>query len=331
MSKKQDVKKAKDNEFIARGTAAIKAKKVKDNVAKAKADAIGKAAQTIVEGKTLTVVGGTMVDKTKDETKVESEHKPSQSVSASRYKELKSAEYGMRIADGFEQAKPAAAQYEVTAQGMALASTFGNGDNDTVTTAINSLGDDIANAQGKVACACAGLAYRLQRQGKTAMPFIQEFLHALEAWGKGLTMVRVNAVRSWFETMAACTYAKDPMVEGGGKQMLFDQAKFEKEAAKFGRDNEAWLRIRIAKPFWLLKPEQELKEFSFMTELAALVARAEKLTDKTTDPNKAGYRTIDLNGLSGIKASARIIAAEFKKAEAEQPAEQPAEESEVAA
>lgn len=299
---------------------------VRKQKAKAMSDAKTKAKQAAIEA---------MADEAKAKPALEiieggkTVHAASTSIDAGRYK-VSDAQYGFEVQDGMATAKPSAASYRVDKHHIELAQIFATGDSKAITEQFNEIGTAIANTTGKVACACAGLAYRLQASPKEGradvVDMINDFLAALEPLGKSISGFRVNAVRSWFEAFASVVWKKSE-TKGEGQKMHFDQAKFEKEATKFGRDKDAWLVKRIAKPFNLFKPEPELKSFDLMAAIGDLLKRAEKLKPSAankTEMQKAGYKTINLDGLDGLKASIKRLK---NKLEAENETEETKEET----
>lgn len=296
MANRKATKQAKDNEFKAKGAAANKASAVKAKAVEAVKAASSQPILHVVE-------------------KIEHVAAQSQSVDGSRYKTT-GAEFGFTIADGFEKSKPEAAKYRVDPQHTAYASTFANGDETAITNALRGLSETTANLQGMIACACAGLAMRLQKEGKAAIPLLNAFIEALEPLGKGLGFGRINAIRIWFTEMACVDYEKSA-VKGEGKIFTLNDKTRQKEAAKFGKNPDKWLATRIEKPFWLVKPEQELRDFSFMEELKKLLERAEKAEKKPEN-----FKTVDLIGYKEMLAAKATVrrppTTETEPAEAEE-------------
>lgn len=155
---------------------------------------------------------------------------------------------GFQVDPAFAAAKPEAAELIVTAEHIEFSKNFSHGDDNAIVKAISTLSGEIETMQGKIACACAGLAFRLQEQGPAAFQIIERFFNALEPLGKSLSAVRVPAIKSWFIDMAAVKLDK---VEGKGTIPVFDSVKWAEMNTKFGRDKDAWLKRRISKPYWI--------------------------------------------------------------------------------
>lgn len=272
-TKAQAAKRAKDAEFIAKGkTAVTQAKVMKASVEAAKSADILR-----------------MVDPGKD-------NGPTAEVKPSRYIRPE-GEFGMGIKAGTEDRKPQEQEYVPEPAHISMAASFSDGKEDAILATIGELKQNLGVTQGKLAAACAGIAARLQIQREGALPILNAFIDACQPWGKQLTMVRSQDVIRWFTLMSCVDYEKSE-TKGEGKVFSINNEKHKKEGARFGRDKDAWIASKIARPFWLVKPETELGEFNLIEELAKLYERAAKLDKKKANPEKAGFKVLNLDGLT---------------------------------
>lgn len=93
--------------------------------------------------------------------------------------------------------------------------------------------------------------------------------------------VRKNALIDWFMDYSFMSYDEDK------KRFFIDKAS----------DKKTNLTKAESMPFWLHKPEPEYHAFNWNTELANLIAKAQRHLDK-----KNALDVIDMESLSAVKA-----------------------------
>ena len=310
MANRKDTAKAKAAMNAATIKANERSKVVAETVAKKKEEDKAKAVLAVVNNEVE-------VDDTGQVAGVTDSPVTRPATSAGRYRTTGAA-HGFELAEGLSaDIKPEFASYNVKLAHTQFASNFYADEEASVVTAINTLSTDLEDLQGKLSCACAGLAYRLMDKGIESFHLVEKFLTACEPLGKTLSAVRVNAMRLWFIDFAPITLKS---VEGQGKILQFDIDKWQKEKAKFSNDKIAWLRRRIAKPFFLVKPEPKLGEFVLEVEMQKLLKRAATMQGNANDPEKAKkFAVIDMHGYAEF---IRLANAFQKAAKAERALEE---------
>lgn len=297
-TKAEAKKRVKDAEFIAKGKAAAQSAKVKKTAVEA-----AKSADILQMSGLKPADNG-----------------PQPETKASRYINI-GGEFGMGIKAGTEERKPQEQEYIPGDAHIKMAASFSDGSDDIVTATIDSLKNDLGVTQGKLAAACAGIAARLQIQREGALPILNAFIDACQPWGRQLTMVRSQDIIRWFTIMSCVKYEKSE-TKGEGKVFSIDNDKHKKEGSRFGKDKDGWIAERIAKPFWLVKPEPALGEFDLMAELTKLIDKAATLEKKNkADPKFAErYNVLKLDGLTSLMVAQRRIATELAKQRAHEAA-----------
>lgn len=162
-----------------------------------------------------------------------------------------------------------------------------------VFASIKQIGREIAGAQWKMHALASVICYRLQRDKGDAVPMLNAFVAACEGANKRYSIIRINALVSWFNDFACVTYDTET------KAFLFDKAKYSRLAGEFGNKRELYIAKRMAKPFFMHTPAPEVGTFDLKTELASalerLIKKANTISNMDDNAKKLRYSKVDID------------------------------------
>lgn len=230
--------------------------------------------------------------------------------------------HSMQLAAAPEGTRLKSRFHEVGAENIEEATRLFNSDD--IAADIKSFGRDAVSLQWRSLYLCVAIAGRLQRDKGVAMPLLHSFMNAVSGLGNGLTLIRTNNIRSWFEKYACVTWDK-PIGENT-KTFIFDKNKHHKAASEF-TNKAKYFKTRLAKPFWLFEPEGEYAKFDWGNELSRLIEKAMKASKLTAEQREAKYGKdgLKLGNFETIR-NTLLTLSKLDSKEDEEPKEEPKEE-----
>ena len=201
-------------------------------------------------------------------------------------------EFSSTYLEGTEGNKASLRRYTVSDEQITFIMQQANSNDYAVELA--KLGRDLGNMQWKLALHCVVVAYRMQRDGKEALPFANEFFQAMTKLGTEYTMVRTNAIKAWLLDFAALEWdTKEKCFAFSGK----NRSKWHTAFSKSDKGKKNFIVARMRVPFWVHEPEKEPVKFVLADYLTTALKRAENVA-KADD---SLYEKKDLEGLEDFR------------------------------
>ncbi len=191
----------------------------------------------------------------------------------------------------------------------------------------NSIGAEIAKLkreslelQWKLASFCVAIAGRLQRDKEEAMPILHEFMNAISGLGKGHTMIRTNAFRTWFEKYSPVSWQKPQ--SGGEATFMFDAKKHRTQSSEFGQNVGKYFERRASHTYWMVAPERDFKSFDFDKNFNTLIQQATKIAAMSEEDLEKEYgpkekRQVKLGKFENIMTILKALRSDDQKLNAD--------------